>query len=75
MKTLITLAIGGLFAGAAFAGPNDAYAGPIAGRAPINPKYVTIALFRPGVKSATAEKKILFFNANPKMPGVVEVAR
>jgi hypothetical protein len=75
MKTLITLAIGGIFAGTAFAGPNDAYAGPIAGRAPFNPEYVTIALFRPGVTSAKAEKKILIFSANPKMLGVVEVKK
>ena len=72
MKTLITLAIGGIFAGTAFAGPNDAYAGPIAGRTPINPEYVTIALFRPGVKST---KRILIFNADPKMTGVVEATR
>jgi hypothetical protein len=75
MKTLITLAIGGIFAGTAFAGPTDAYAGPIAGRTPINPEYVTIALFHTGVTSAKAEKKILIFRANPKMLGVVEVAK
>jgi hypothetical protein len=74
MKTLITLAIGGIFAGTALAGPNDAYAGPIAGRTPFNPEYVTIALFRPGVKSVKAEKKLIF-SSNPKMLGVVEVAR
>jgi hypothetical protein len=74
MKTVITLAIGGIFAGTALAGPNDAYAGPIAGRTPFNPEYVTIALFRPGAKSVKAEKKLIF-SSNPKMLGVVEVAR
>ena len=78
MKTLITLAIGGIFAGMAFAGPNDAYAGPIAGRAPFNPQYVTIALFRHGGESVGAKakpEKHLIFNSNPKMIGVVEVSK
>jgi len=73
MKTLIALAIGGIFAGTALAGPGDAYAAyPAASFAKANAdkkaEYVTIALFRPGVKPT---KKTLIFNANPKMPGVV----
>jgi hypothetical protein len=78
MKALITLAIGGIFAGTALAGPGDAYLGfPAASFAKASAEkkteYVTIALFRPGVTSAKAEKTLIF-NANPKMLGVVEVA-
>jgi hypothetical protein len=74
-KSLSVLAIGGIFAGTSFAGPNDAYAGPVAGRTPINPNYVTIALFRTGVTSAGAKvkaEKPLIPSANPKMPGVTQ---
>jgi hypothetical protein len=79
MKALITLAIGGIFAGTALAGPGDAYLGfPAASFAKASAEkkteYVTIALFRPGVTSAKAEKTLIF-NANPKMLGVVEVAK
>jgi len=77
IKSLITLAIGGSFAGTALAGPGDAYLGfPTAAKASAEKKteYVTIALFRPGVTSAKAEKTLIF-NANPKMLGVVEVAK
>jgi hypothetical protein len=83
MKPLITsllaLAIGGIFAGTALAGPGDAYAGfhvasVAKASAEKKTEYATIALFRPGVTSVKAEK-ILIFSANPKMLGVVEVAR
>jgi hypothetical protein len=79
IKSLITLAIGGSFAGTALAGPGDAYLGfPAASIAKAiaekKTEYVTIALFRPGVTSPKAEKTLIF-NANPKMLGVVEVAR
>ena len=79
IKSLITLAIGGIFAGMALAGPGDAYLGfPAASFAKANAEkkteYVTIALFRPGVTSPKAGKTLIF-NANPKMLGVVEVAK
>ena len=56
IKSLSILAIGGIFAGTAFAGPGDAYLGfPAASVAKAStekkPKYVTIALFRPGFES------------------------
>ena len=75
MKTLITLAIAGIFAGTALAGPGDAYAGyPAASFAKANAdkkaEYATIGLFRPRVTSAKA-KKTLIPTGNPKMPGVV----
>jgi hypothetical protein len=75
-KSLSVLAIGGILTGTAFAGPNDAYTGPVAGRTPINPNYVTIALFRTGVTSAGAKakaEKTGIPSANPKMRGVVAV--
>ena len=79
IKSLVTLAIGGIFAGTALAGPGDAYLGfPAASIAKASAEkkteYVTIALFRPGVTSPKAEKTLIF-NANPKMLGVVEVAK
>jgi hypothetical protein len=62
MKALITLAIGGIFAGTALAGPGDAYLGfPAASFAKASAEkkteYVTIALFRPGVTPAGAKAK------------------
>ena len=74
-KSLSVLAIGGISAGTAFAGPNDIYAGPVAGRTPINPNYVTIALFRTGAKADGSKAKAdkpLIPSANPKMLGVTQ---
>jgi hypothetical protein len=79
MKVLITLAVGGISAGTALAGPGDAYLGfPAASFAKASAEKktesVTIALFRPGVTSPKTERTLIF-NANPKMLGVVEVAK
>jgi len=82
IKSLITLTIGGIFAGTALAGPGDAYLGfPTASVAKASAEkkteYVTIALFRPGVTTAGAKakaEKTLIPSANSKMPGVVQVA-
>jgi hypothetical protein len=62
IKSLSILAIGGIFAGTAFAGPGDAYLGfPAASIAKASAEkkteYVTIALFRPGVTPAGAKAK------------------
>jgi hypothetical protein len=62
IKSLSILAIGGIFAGTAFAGPGDAYlAFPAASIAKASAEkkteYVTIALFRPGVTPAGAKAK------------------
>jgi hypothetical protein len=62
IKSLSILAIGGLFAGTAFAGPGDAYLGshaPSVAKASAKKKteFVTIALFRPGVTPAGAKAK------------------
>jgi hypothetical protein len=62
IKSLSILAIVGIFAGTAFAGPGDAYLGfPAASFAKANAEkkkeYVTIALFRPGVTPAGAKAK------------------
>jgi hypothetical protein len=61
IKSLSILAIGGIFAGTAFAGPGDAYGSYAASIAKANAKkkteYVTIALFRPGVTPAGAKAK------------------
>jgi len=81
IKSLSILAIGGIFAGTALAGPGDAYLGfPAASFAKASAEkkkeYVTIALFRPGVTPARAKArvtKILIPSANPKMPGVVQI--
>jgi hypothetical protein len=43
IKSLSVLATGGILAGTAFAGPNDAYAGAYASRTPINTKPVRLA--------------------------------
>ena len=60
IKSLSILAIGGIFAGTAFGGPGDAYASYAASTAKAKTekktKYVTIALFRPGVKSPAYER-------------------
>jgi hypothetical protein len=62
IKSLSILAIGGIFAGTALAGPGDAYAGyPAASfakaRAESKSEHGTIALFRPGVTPAGAKAK------------------
>jgi hypothetical protein len=62
IKSLSILAIGGIFAGTAFAGPGGAYLGfPAASIAKASAEkkteYVTIALFRPGVTPAGAKAK------------------
>jgi hypothetical protein len=62
IKSLSILAIGGMFAGTAFAGPGDAYLGSHApsitkAKAEKKTEYVTIALFRPGVTPAGAKAK------------------
>jgi hypothetical protein len=79
ITSLLTLAVGGILAGTALGGPGDAYAGfhvASVAKASAEKKtdYTTIALFRHGVKSVKAEKKLIF-SSNPKMLGVVEVAR
>ena len=82
-KSLSILAIGGILAGTALAGPGDAYLGYPAvsfakASAEKKTEYVTIALFRTGVTSAGAKakaEKILIPSGNPKMPGVVQVVR
>ena len=62
IKSLITLAIGGSFAGTALAGPGDAYGSHVASiaktRAEKKTESVSIALFRPGAK-AKAEKTLI----------------
>jgi len=45
IKSLSTLAIGGIFAGTALAGPGDAYLGFPTASAEKKTEYVTIALF------------------------------
>jgi hypothetical protein len=60
IKSISILAIGGIFAGTAFGGPGDAHLGfPAARVAKTNAetkiKYVTIALFGPGVTQAGAK--------------------
>jgi len=62
IKSLSILAIGGIFAGTAFAGPGDAYLGFPAtsvakASAEKKTEHVTIALFRPGVTPAGAKAK------------------
>jgi hypothetical protein len=62
IKSLSILALGGIFAGTAFAGPGDVYLGfPAASFAKASAEkkteYITIALFRPGVTSAGAKAK------------------
>ena len=60
IKSLSALAIGAIFAGTAFAGPGDAYAGPVANRTPINPEPFNLAnVFRLQGPTPTvvAEKK------------------
>jgi hypothetical protein len=62
IKSLSILAIGGMLAGTALAGPGDAYLGlPAASVAKASAEkkteYVTIALFRPGVTPAGAKAK------------------
>ena len=61
IKSLSILAIGGMFAGTALAGPGDAYGSHVASiakaRAEKKTQYVTIALFRPGVTPAEAKAK------------------
>jgi hypothetical protein len=62
IKSLSILAIGGIFAGTALAGPGDAYLGfPAASiaKARAEKKTVTVALFRPGVTSPKAEKTLI----------------
>jgi hypothetical protein len=62
IKSLSILAIGGMLAGTAFAGPGDAYLGyPAASIAKASAKnkteYVTIGLFRTGVTPAGEKAK------------------
>jgi hypothetical protein len=62
IKSLSILAIGGIFAGTAFAGPGDAYLGfPAASFAKANAEkkgqYATIALSRPRLTPAGAKAK------------------
>jgi hypothetical protein len=62
IKSLSILAIGGIFAGTALAGPGDAYLGSHAASvakasAKKKTEHVTIALFRPGLTPAGAEAK------------------
>jgi hypothetical protein len=62
IKSLSILAIGGIFAGTAFAGPGDAYAGYPAvsfakAHAEKKAEYDTIALFRPRVTPPGAKAK------------------
>ena len=80
-KSLSILAIGGIFAGTALAGPGDAYGSHAAsvGKASAKKKakYVTIALFRPRITPAGEKakaKKTLIPSGNPKGRGVVQVA-
>jgi hypothetical protein len=83
-KSLSILAVGGIFAAVAFAGPGDAYLGyPAVSMAKANAEkkgqYDTIALFRPRAATteqqakaslkAKAEKPVIF-SANPKAYGV-----
>jgi len=83
IKSLSILALWGIFAGTALAGPGDAYLGfPAASFAKAGAEKktedVTIALFRSGVTSAGAKakvSKIFIPSGNPKMPGVVQVVR
>lgn len=78
-KTLSVLAISGAFAGAAFAGPGDAYA-PY-GTLPAKKDNATqIALFRSGgvnsaEKNANFKEVTLFVNPKTHTPVVVKVAR
>jgi hypothetical protein len=63
IKSLSILATGGIFAGTALAGPGDAYLGshaPSVAKASAEKEneYVTIALFRPGVKSPGAKRRV-----------------
>jgi hypothetical protein len=61
IKSLSILALGGMFAGTALAGPGDAYGSyaPSIAKASAEQKTknVTIALFRPGVTPAGAKAK------------------
>lgn len=79
IKTLSVLAIGGAFAGAAFAGPGDAH--PSFAYQPVKKaNAVQIALFRSGEVTATKQsanvKTVRLPNANPKThaPVAVKVA-
>lgn len=78
-KTLSVLAISGAFAGAALAGPGDAYA-PY-GTLPAKKDSATqIALFRSGgvnsaEKNANLKEVTLFVNPKTHTPVVVKVAR
>jgi hypothetical protein len=63
IKSLITLAIGGSFAGTALGGPGDAYLGShvasiAKARAEKKTEAVTIALFRPGATPAGEKAKV-----------------
>ncbi|MBN8710215.1 MAG: hypothetical protein BGO12_19920 [Verrucomicrobia bacterium 61-8] len=78
-KTLSILAVSGVFAGAAFAGPGDAYA---AFGTPVSQKgnAVQIALYRSGAvkpaeKNANLKEVKLFVNPKTHTPVIVKVAR
>jgi len=72
IKTLSAVALGGLFAGTAIAGPGDAYAS--FGTQPTkNNGAVQVALFRPSAKNqANVETKIIP-SANPKNGAVTTI--
>lgn len=72
MKSLSVVALGGLFAGTAVAGPGDAYAS--FGSQPTQKTgAVQVALFRPSAKSqANVETKVVP-SANPKNGAVTTI--
>lgn len=79
IKAMSIAAIGGLFVGAALAGPGDAYAGyPAVSFAKAGTAIPTIALFRTRVTPTGAKekaKKPLFFSADSKGVGTYAAAR
>ncbi len=78
-KTLSAIAVGGLLAGSAFAGPGDAYGAGFTGRVVGDTKPVSIALFKgSGLANAKncpmiKEDARWIPTGNPKNPAVTKV--